>query len=63
MIDSSEFSRSRKTKSIPVDSEQYYRLIEIGRKIDVYENYGEAQVDNYESVLKVVLDAFTEENL
>jgi hypothetical protein len=53
-----EISRSRRTKSVHVDSEQFYRLMEVGQKIDVYRNQSQAQQDNYEQVLKVVIDEF-----
>jgi len=56
-------SRSRKGKKIRVDAEQYYRLASVGKKIGVYEDTHDAEVDNLELVLKTVLDTFEEEHI
>lgn len=56
-----EITRSRRTKNVHVDSGQFYRLMEVGQEIDVYRNQSQAQQDNYEQVLKVVIDEFEEE--
>jgi hypothetical protein len=32
--------------------------MEVGQEIDVYRNQSQAQQDNYEAVLKVVIDEF-----
>lgn len=56
-------TRSRKTKKIPIDSAQYYRLVNVGEEIGHYDSQPQARRDNLELVLTTVLDHFEEEHI
>ncbi len=54
-------TRSRRTKRIPVDANQFHRLVSVGQEIGVYDNQAEARRDNLELVLETVLNEFEKE--
>ena len=54
---------SRRTKTVPVDSEQLMRLVDIGRQTEIYGCQADARTDNYSSILDLVLTSFEEEHI
>lgn len=54
---------SRRTHEANIDSEQFYRLVSIAEKTDIYDGRVEARVDNYEAVISTVCRYFEENHL
>lgn len=49
---------SYRTTKIHVDTGALTRLMEVGRRIDLYNNRREARDDNFEAVIELLCDEF-----